>query len=124
MHGVSRHGAAYSDLVAALCCHVWELVYCAAMYRLRPFRRATTWFLPGLHKAKKILSTRIQYYYVEDTWSEYGDIHSCTSTENNAVNGIGVESAQYGCTNDANVTLLVLDESGHIPFLTTFEISP
>jgi poly(3-hydroxybutyrate) depolymerase len=107
-------GAVFSDLVAAVCCHA-----AGSFVRVPPnYDPIPTWIAQGVKDAT------IWYQFARETTQTYGWIHQCLNeTETDVANGTGVEYTQYNCTNNASVTLLLLNESGHIPFLSLWEYS-
>lgn len=107
-------GAMFSNLVAAVCCHAaGSFVDVPPTYDPVP-----TWLAQG------VKDDRIWYQFARDTALTLGWVHQCSEESFFGIqNGSGVRHTQYNCTNDASVTLLLLNESGHLPFLNSFEFS-
>jgi poly(3-hydroxybutyrate) depolymerase len=107
-------GAMFSNLVAAVCCHAaGSFVDVPPTYDPVP-----TWLAQG------VKDDRIWYQFARDTTLTLGWVHQCSEESTFVLqNGSAVRHTQYNCTNNASVTLLLLKESGHIPFLNAFEIS-
>lgn len=64
------------------------------------------------------------YLFVREAYELYANYHWCRNeTITEIENGTSVEYTRYNGTNKANITLLMLNESGHIPFLNAFEVS-
>lgn len=107
-------GAFFHDVVAAVACHsAGSIVSIPRHYNPIPI-----WLAQGMKDDK------IWYQFVKETHRTYGWIHRCRNdTISDVENGTGVEYTNYNCTNNATVTLLLLNESGHIPFLNGYETS-
>lgn len=107
-------GAYFSDMVASICCHS-----SGAFSGFSPnYSPIPTWIAQGMK------DDSIWFQFAKETYNTYGWIHECQNETMVGVdNGSAVEYTHYNCRNDANVTLLLLNESGHIPFANAFEIS-
>mmetsp|Transcript_19186 Transcript_19186/g.31844 ORF Transcript_19186/g.31844 Transcript_19186/m.31844 type:complete len:378 (-) Transcript_19186:84-1217(-) len=112
--GALGMGAFFSDMVASVCCHA-----AGAFTGFPPHYSAVpTWIAQG------IKDDRIWYQFARETYNTYGWHHQCQNETSVGIdNGTAVEYTHYNCTNDANVTLLLLNESGHIPFAKGFEVT-
>lgn len=107
-------GAFFHDVVAAVACHSAGNV----VTKPRHYNPVPTWLAQGMKDDK------IWYQFAKETYRTYGWIHRCQNdTFSDVENGTGVEYTNYNCTNNATVTLLLLNESGHIPFQNGYETS-
>lgn len=107
-------GSFFSDMVASVCCHS-----SGGFSKFPPnYEPIPTWIAQGMK------DDAIWFQFARETYNTYGWYHQCMNETSTGVdNGTAVEYTHYNCTNDANVTLLLLNESGHIPFSNGFEIS-
>ena len=110
-------GAVHSDIVTAVCCHAGGLVtQPPVMYTPIP-----TWIVSGQR------DTAVWPQFVEETWYYYGSYrHNCSilDRETPLLQGVGIQYSDENCTDNATVVWVSLNESGHIPFYNTFEVSP
>jgi poly(3-hydroxybutyrate) depolymerase len=119
--GALGMGAVYSDMVTAVCCHAGALLtQPTATYTPIP-----TWIVHG--KLDDVVWPQL----VEETWNYYGNgDHSCSDTLTNKIGTpTTIQSGQdtnshENCINNATVTVVSIDESGHNPFYRAFEWSP
>jgi poly(3-hydroxybutyrate) depolymerase len=107
-------GALYSNLVAAIACHAaGSFVDFPSYYDPVP-----TMLVQGMK------DDTIWYQFARDTALTLASAHACKEdTATLVYNGTGVEYLYQNCKNNASVNFLLLNESGHIPFLNAFEVS-
>ncbi|KAI2502162.1 esterase [Fragilaria crotonensis] len=107
-------GALYSNMVAAIACHAaGGFVEFPSYYDPVP-----TMLVQGMK------DDVMWYQFARDTALNLQSVHDCkTDSATQVFNGTGVEYAYQDCKNNATVNFLLLNESGHIPFLNAFEVS-
>ena len=107
-------GALYSNLVAAVACHSGGSFADFPSY----YDPVPTFLVQGMKDDVN------WYQFASDTARTVATVHDCkTETATLVHNGTGVEHAFQDCKSDASVKLLLLNESGNLPFLNAFESS-
>lgn len=101
-------GAIHSDLVAAVCCHS------GSWFTPMPptYNPVPTWIAEGLE------DTALPYQWVEETVQARVKAHNCSAVVDTEVGTEGdFITSYFDCMGDANITLLTLAKSDHLPFL-------
>jgi poly(3-hydroxybutyrate) depolymerase len=106
--------AYHSDFVAAVGCHAaGSFVNLPTYYEPVP-----TWLTQG--KKDDI----IWYQFAKETAVTLAWVHNCQNeTTLDLNNDTGVIYSYYNCTKNATVRILLLNDSGHMPFKNSFEVS-
>lgn len=106
--------ALYSDLVAAVACHAAGSIADFPSY----YDPVPTWIAQGQK------DDRIWFQFTRDTTLTLATKHECKRDTSKLVgNRTAVEYSHHDCKNNASVTLLLLNNSGHMPFLDSFEVT-
>jgi poly(3-hydroxybutyrate) depolymerase len=107
-------GALYSNLVAAVACHSAGSVGDFPSY----YDPVPTMLFQGMK------DDIMWYQFAGDTARNIATVHDCKNdSETLLQNATGVEYAFQDCKNNASVKLVVLNESGHFPFLKSIELT-
>jgi poly(3-hydroxybutyrate) depolymerase len=112
--GALGMGATYSDVVAAVCCHSGALL----TQPPETYSPVPTWLVSG--RRDQLVWPQL----VDEASTYYMFVHNCSEKARVTPLDGGVMRSYETCTNNATVTLVSLDNSGHFPFYRASESSP
>jgi len=115
--GALAVGSHLSSMVAAVCCHAGGNIMPIPRY----YQPIPVMLVNGMK------DDRIWYQHAQRTYNAFARVNQCQNETSRQIRSNGtidaVKYTYYNCSNDANVSLLLLNESGHIPYFYGFEIT-